>query len=297
MFILEKSKKFGVATIDGKNIVDVKYAQIDISGKYLYVKDKTGKTEVLDSEGKNANMAGNVSKSIVADGKYTIVIKNENNKTLYGIENEQGNVLVETKYSYIEYLFNNLFIASNSEGKLGIIDDKGTEKVEMKYSSIQKVKDTQLLQCSISSEKIIEIYSENLEKLVGMSNVKIAEINDFIKVFNQDEIVYLTKQGKKVTNKEVYQNNKLFAIKKDGKWGFEDENGSIKVECKYDKVTEFNEFGFAGIQQDGKWGVIDSDMKVILEPKYEFEASYEPYFLGSFYKVTYGFGEVVYTNN
>ena len=296
LFLLEKSKKYGVADIDGNIILDVKYSQIDINGKYLYAKDRSGKTEVYDNTGKASNMSENVSKLSVADGKYSIVIKSENNQTLYGIEDETEKELVKPEYNYIEYLFGDFFIVSNSEGKLGVIDKNGNSKIETKYSSIQKIKETKLIQTSISSENITEIYSEKMEKIAQLSEAVITEVNGYVRVYNNKENIYISEDGKKVTSKEVYKNNELFAVVKEGKWGFEDSNNNIKLECKYDKVTEFNEFGFAGIMQDGKWGVIDKNLKIVLEPKYEFKTKEDPYFLGAYYRVTYALGEVIYTN-
>lgn len=296
IFIVEKSKRYGVVGIDGRNLVDIKYTQIDVSGKYLYAKDITGKIEVFDVDGKLTNMSNNIAKLSAADGKYLIVITNEENKTVYGIEDKNGKKLVENKYNYIEYLFDNYFIAANSEGKLGIIDDNGNQKMEFKYSSIQKIKDTDLIQASISSENLTEIYYKDMRKITEMNNAIITLFDDYLKVYNTTKTVYINKDGKEVKNKEVYKNNKLFAVEKDGKWGFEDENGAVKVDCKYDRVTEYNKFGYAGIKKDGKWGVIDNNMKVILEPKYEFKSNEDPDFLGIYYKVSYGFGETIYTN-
>ena len=296
VFIIEKSKRYGVAGSEGNTLVDIKYTQIDVSGKYLYAKDINGKIEVFDAEGKLTNMANNIAKLSAADGKYLIVIANEENKTVYGIEDKDEKKLVENKYNYIEYLFDNYFIAANSEGKLGIIDANGNQKMEFKYSSIQKIKDTDLIQASISSERLTDIYYKDMKKITEMSNAIITLFDGYVKVYNPEKTVYINKEGKEVKNKEVYKNNKLFAVEKDGKWGFEDENGTVKVDCKYDRVTEYNKFGYAGIMKDGKWGVIDNNMKVILEPKYEFKSNEDPDFLGIYYKVSYGFGETVYTN-
>ena len=38
-------------------------------------------------------------------------------------------------------------------------------------------------------------------------------------------------------------------------------DGELKVEYKYDRVTELNDYGFAGVVKDGLWGVIDEDGK------------------------------------
>jgi len=295
-FIIEKSKKYGVADIDGNIIVEVKFSQIDINGKYLYVRDRTGLTEVLDSAGNATNMLEDISKIEVADGKYIIVIESNDNETKYGIEDEKESQLVETKYTYLEYLYENYFIACNEDGNLGIIDDKGNVKVEFKYNSIQKIKDTKLIQATILSEELMQVYSEEMEKICDAKNGRINEVNGYIEIKSEGQKIYLTKSGKIVENKEVYKENELISVQKDGKWGFEDKEGTIKVECIYDEVTEFNEYKYAGIKKDNKWGVIDSNGKIVLEPKYEINSQEEPSFLGEYYKVTYGFGELYYTN-
>lgn len=296
VFILEKSKKYGIADIDGNIILEVKYPQIDINGKYLYAKDKDGKIEVFDNKGNKTNISEDTIKIDVADGKYTIVIQDENDRTKYGIEDKNGKKLIETKYSYLEYLYDNYFIACNEEGKLGVISDKDEAKVEIKFSSIQKIKDTKLIQATIQEEGLTQIYSEKMEKISEVKNARFESINDYIEVKNDEAKIYLTKEGKTVDKKEVYKDNDLISVQKDGKWGFEDKKGTLKVECIYDEVTEFNEYKYAGIKKDNKWGVIDSTGKVILEPKYEITSNEEPSFLGEFYKITYGFGEVYFTN-
>lgn len=95
----------------------------------------------------------------------------------------------------------------------------------------------------------------------------------------------------------MFKSNTLIANKKDNKWGFIDRDGNIVVEHKYDKVTEFNEYGYAGIKLNDKWGVIDSKGNIVKEPSYEdIETNSAPEFLGEFYKVYYGYGEFYYTD-
>ena len=71
-------------------------------------------------------------------------------------------------------------------------------------------------------------------------------------------------------------------IKKDGLWGFVDKTGNIVVPCKYDLVTELNEFGFAGVKQDGKWGVINEKGDEVVVPAYEIDSYYFPQFIGKY---------------
>ncbi len=296
IFIIEKGKRYGVADIEGNIIIDTKYMQIDVNGKYLYAREDEEKATVFDTQGKETNMSANITKQSVADGKYTIVIDNENNKSMYGVEDLNNNRIVESKYSYLDYLYDNLFIACNEQGKLGVIDDKGNVKLEIKNTSVQKYKNTDLLMVNETSETNIQLYTKNLEKICDLNDARIEDIDDYIIVYNNNEKVFVTKDGKKISNKELLKDNQLFAISKDGKWGFENKNGEIKVQCIYDGATEFNKYGYAGILKDGKWGVINDKGEVIVEPKYEIQSSKQPEFLGNYYKVEYGFGEFYYTD-
>ena len=57
-------------------------------------------------------------------------------------------------------------------------------------------------------------------------------------------------KGKELKNTDVYRNNTLFAQTKNNKWGFMDKDGNTVIEAKYDKVTEFNEYGFAAVKSN-----------------------------------------------
>ena len=86
-------------------------------------------------------------------------------------------------------------------------------------------------------------------------------------------------------------------IEQDGKWGFTDEYSNIKVECKYEKVTEFNKNGFAGVKLDGKWGSINEKGEVVIEPIYNLDNFYEIDFIGKYYKVVYDYKTVYYSDD
>ena len=90
----------------------------------------------------------------------------------------------------------------------------------------------------------------------------------------------------------------MYAKKQNEKWGFVDKFGVIKVNAEYDMVTEFNEYGFAGIKKNGKWGVINENGEVIQEPIYELDEQniIYPSFIGKYYKVVEWYGNAYYTN-
>ena len=295
LIVVEKSKMYGVIDIQGKEIIPIQYNQIDINGMYIYVTNTQG-TEVYDSNGNATNMDVNTAKIPTENENYIISINNENNTTKYGVINKEGKKIIEEKYSYIEYLFENYFIASNENGKLGIIDENNNEKLELKYDAVQKISNKNIVQATLANESITQLYSNKLQKVLEMKKANIDKNNDYIKVYNESKREYLDNNGNKLLNKDIYKDNKLLAKEENGKYGFADENGKITIECKYDNVTEFNKYGFAGIKQNGKWGVIDSSGNIVKEPTYEINGQLEPEFIGQYYKVTYGFGEFYYTD-
>lgn len=293
LFVIEKSKKYGIANLEGKVIVPVQYNEIDITGIYLYAKNEQG-TTVYNSNGTQANIDANVAIINTSNEKYRIRINNEQG-TKYGVINKDGKQLIEEKYNYIEYLYENYFIVSNENGKLGILDDKGAIKVPLEHESLQRIPNTDLIQTTLTEEHKTQIYHKEMNKICEMPSATIEVLEHHIKIYNETEVKYFDKEGKELKNTDVYTSNKLFVDKKDGKYGFVDKNGNVLVDYQYDKAFELNEFGFATISKDGKWGAMNEQGQEIVPPTYEIKDQKEPSFIGEYYRVTYGFGEFYYT--
>lgn len=294
IFVIEKSKKYGIANLDGKVIVPIQYDQIDITGIYLYAQNEQ-ETTVYNNDGTIADIDSNTSILNTSNEQYKIKINNTNG-TKYGVINQEGTTLIEDKYNYIEYLNDNYFIVSIENGKLGILDDKGATKIELNHDSLQKIQDTNLLQATLTENKTTQIYSKTMEKICEMQNASIEVKNDYIKVYNETEIKYFNKDGKELKNTEVFSDNQLFVKVENNQYGFIDRNGTLVVDYKYDKAYEFNAYGFAAIRKNGKWGAINEEGQEVVAPIYEIQDEQEPFFIGMFYRVTYGFGEFYYTD-
>lgn len=293
LFRLERNSKYGVADITGKQIVAVEYDDIDFNAMYI--------SAVKDDQEMLFDTTGNE----VKDSNYTSILKTENGKYcisvdkngLYGIITTDNKVLVENKYHYIEYLFDEYFIAAKQEGDLGIINARDSIIVDFKYDVLQKIQGSTVVEAKILSENKTELYSKAIEKVVTMTNATVYTYDNYIQMYSDKEVKYFNLEGKEISNIEIFKNNTLFAKKQDDKWGFVDKTGNFVVKAEYERVTEFNEYGFAGIKQNDKWGVIDQGGNIILEPTYSFqESAADPEFIGQYYKVYYGYGESYYTN-
>ena len=291
---LEKTKKYGVATLEGKIIIPVEFAQIDSTGKYIYATDVDGNVDVYQEDGNPAEIDSNVYILETENENYQIKIDNAQG-SVYSILNKNGEQITTQNYAYINYLYDNYFIVSVTGGKVGVINDKEEPIIEIQYDSIEKVEGTDYIITRLSENNSTQLYDKNFKQLCEMTNAIVRAEENYVKVYNDTETRYFDLEGNERQNTEIFSNNQIYAKSQDGKWGFVDKSGDVVVDYIYDKATDLNSYGYAGIKLDGKWGVVDANGKVIVEPTYTSNGQAEPEFIKDYYKVQYGYGEFYYT--
>ena len=291
LLILQKDNKYGVTDLNGKQILNTEYDQIQIPGNYILAY-KSGNLETYNVSGEKQenSLYSNIINTSNENYKITV---DYNNK--YGVITKDNQQIISNQYNFIQYLYDNYFIVGSEDGKAGIINDKSEIVVPIKYEIIQKIENSDIIQAV--NGNVLELYNKQLEKIIEMQDGKLDIQDNYVKIYSDTETQFVGKDGTLKTDFEIFPNNTLFASEKDGKWGFVDKNNNVKVDYIYDKVTEVNELGFAGIKKDGKWGVIDKNGNIILEPVYEIpEQNGEPYFIGKYYKVISGYEEEYFTD-
>ena len=291
-----KGKKYGVIDLNENIIVPFQYNQIDITGKYIYAVSSDEKVTVFDKSGKESSINSNVAILDVQNTNYQIYIETTNDVTLYNIY-ENSNKKTKNKYTYIEYLYDNYFIVCNSYGKLGIIDADENVKVELKYNSMHKIENTSIVEFMEEDTQKSYFYSKEMKQVAEMKQAVVENRDNYISIYNGENRIYLSNDGKELESKDIFINNKLFAKKQNNKWGFVNNAGNKVINYEYDYVTELNKYGFAGIKKDGKWGVINQNGEIVLEPQYDLSKESEPNFIGRYYEVSYGNGEIYFSCN
>ena len=196
-FVLQKSANYGVANIKGKIIIPVKNESVEIKGMHIYVSNgEEGK--VYDKNGNEEQIDFNTSFNQTSNEKYLIKIVEENGNYFYGIADSEENELVKSEYIYIEYLFEDYFVACNQDGKEGIIDKNNAVKLEFNYSLVQKIQNTNLIRTLNNQTNETEIYSQNFEKIYTMKNANIEKEENMIKIYNSEETKYFDENGKEI---------------------------------------------------------------------------------------------------
>jgi hypothetical protein len=71
-----------------------------------------------------------------------------------------------------------------------------------------------------------------------------------------------------ITEKIFPATEGLRGIKKNGKFGFIDDEGRLRIANRYEDIKPFSE-GLAAVKIRNKWGFINRDEKIIIQPAYE----------------------------
>ena len=276
IFIVNKNGKYGFFDSDGSEILNAQFTEYSIAGDYISVK-KNDEMFLYDIHGNLVNT--NKYKSIIETSNPSYFIA-QDDSGYYSIISKD--VQIQDNYTNITYAFDNFFIFTTEDGQSGVLDLYAGTEVEAIYDYIIVLENARALEARKGNE--VDIYSEKIEKMLTMSGGIVEKVSqDYFVIYSDTEMKYIDKNGNIVKNTDIYKDLNLYAYKADdGKWGFSDSKGNVVVECKYDIVTELNEYGFAGICQEGKWGVLDKDGKVIVVPTYEIETYYSPSFIGKY---------------
>jgi len=281
--ILQKDFKQGISDLSGNIVIDIQYDNIYISGKYVNAQNSSN-VDVYDYVTKQKlNLENVIAVNETLNSNYAIVITNDEKHKILDI---QKNEIKTEEYDYLEYMYDEYFIANNKE-KFGIVDINGKELVKFKYDFIQKISDNKIVQCVVDKNNLTDLVIQD-KVITSMKNADVYMGDNFVIIKSDKNFLYYDFEGNSLENTQLFD-SQLYAFNEKGKWGFVNKNGEVVIKPVYDFVTEFNEFGFAGIQKDGKWGSINLSGQVVVEPCYEIEGN-SPVFIGKYYEVDLGYG-------
>lgn len=197
-FILQKSTKYGVATLEGEIIIPVENSNIEAKGIYLYT-TKQDENKVYDKNGRIKEIDFNTTITPTDNEEYYIKIIEENENYLYGVVDKEENEVIPTIYSYIEYIFEDYFIVCNENYLQGIANKNNEMKLEQKYNLVQKIQDTNIIMALDTENSRTELYSAQLEKICEIEEATVEVQNEngnnIIKIYNNEEVKYFDVNG------------------------------------------------------------------------------------------------------
>lgn len=194
MFIVEKTGRFGAINLKGVEILETKYSSLNINGIYIYaVKDE--EQQVFDENGKQVEIPFDTIITSTSSSKYFI----RNDSGNYSIIDSKFKRITNQNYNYIEYAYDTYFIVTNAENKVGMIDIDENIKVEFDYDLIQLIKGKSIIQALNFSTNKTDIYDNEFDLALEMTNANIDILDNGIKVYNNEIENYLDNNGKFIT--------------------------------------------------------------------------------------------------
>lgn len=275
--IFKRYGKYGMTNLDGKEVIGQRFLGY-VPLKDYVVFSNEDKEYAFD---KNGNMIGKGMYKIievVADGNYIIC---ENYAGERVVIDRKGDEVVNDKLLDVLYAFDDVFIGVKETG-YGAYSVKKGNIINCEYEYLNKVIGTKILISSKNEGKETTLYNSNGEKIETKDNFVVDVIKDkVVKIFDATDIKYYDLNGKEI---ELKNNLDLIAypFKENNKWGFKNKEGNVVVDAKYDRVGEFNKYGFAAIMKDSKWGSIDSKFNIVLEPEITLDPNIIPKFVGRY---------------
>ena len=196
IFIVERTGKFGVMNLNGAEILKPEYTEIQINGIYLYtIKDEERK--VWDNTGKEVDIS---FETVIqkTDSKY--FIKNESGN--YSILDSDLTSISKQNYKYLEYIYNDCFIATNDEENTGIIDLQENVIIDFKYDVIQLIKGNKSVQAIDFATNFTTFFDNDFEMITEILNAEIEYLEKGFKIYNfeNNEGILLDNNGKIIEN-------------------------------------------------------------------------------------------------
>lgn len=149
------------------------------------------------------------------------------------------------------------YFAAYKDNKWGVIDSNGNIVIDPSYEEMIMVPNSKndVFLCTYEIDYDNETYKT---KALNSKNEEIFQDYEQIEAIqNQDE------------NNNLWYENNILKVKKNGKFGAIDLNGKELLPCEYDEITSL-----LGIQntlkivKDGKNGIADNEGKILIKPEY-----------------------------
>jgi len=190
-----------------------------------------------------------------------------------GAFNMLGNQVLPCKYQEVKYLGNNLIMAMEG-GKCGIYETvRGNKVMSPKYDQIEPFSNGLAAACEHGRWGYIDAQGK---KVIDFLYSSAEPFNDhgIAVVGNNGTCTLIDNKGRSITPyyySEIQNfSDGLARAKRDGKWGCIDAQGHEVVECKYDRIGEWDKnTGLALASMGGSKGYLNREGRIVVPCRYD----------------------------
>lgn len=278
----------GAQVLSGKD-------QIIMDSTYMFVQNK-GRWNVYDYSGQKVN--DRTLEEVLGARASRIVAKNHG---YWGWLNASGEMAVKFKYDEIEFGIKNEQFIAKYINNWGVFDFAGSYIISPEYGdlyaignyyvavkgSAKRIFSTSGVLLYTTTGSVTNLNSALLikeeagwgailpnQEFVAPAFDSVELISGFYQLTKGEFISMIDQEGKEIVRLEdqvekvLEYSEDFFLIKKEGRYGFMDLNGQLRIANRYDSARSFSG-GMSAIKLIGKWGFIDKDETLRVQPFYD----------------------------
>lgn len=227
---------------------------LSIIGVSILIWNNSQKNEKLVSEIENINLDENKKYDTIEyigeDGTLGVTIYKEDGNTDFELVNLKGEIICNFEgFEHYENINNDelLIVKYNTPYNIyKLIDKKGNIILEEINITGPTIINNDALQ-----DKFIAFKEDEKVKIINLETKQIIQNNEYEDVCHYHTV------------------DRLIKVKKDGKYGFIDENGNIIINCEYENLADYFLEDMIVAKKDGKCGCIDKNGNIVIDFEYD----------------------------
>jgi hypothetical protein len=260
----------GVISKDGSVVVPALYHQIIAGKDYFLANQKNGNRDgwiLFDSLG--ARKGSRTYEAMVPINNGFAV----RSRGSWGVLNSSGKEVIACSYDSLLQEMDGHFVVK-FKGLYGVIDDRESWKVTPRPNRVTIINRDRFIEYTPTSGQLktmtgsviyftsnrFDIHSDHLLEFLSSGDVWKVDMNGII---SERQII-----PKEPTEKIFEESEGYRAIKRNGRYGFIDSRGRLRIANRYESVHKFSE-GYAAVKILGKWGFINLQDNIAVQPVYE----------------------------
>jgi WG containing repeat len=266
--IIGQGGKYGMINSHGKILIKPEYGAILLDDGHILGCLQSDHWVLLDSLGNRKT-----SKSYDAIERFNGTYFPVKNKQYFGAIDANGKEVISCVYdSILQYKEGKLVVKFH--GEYGVIDQAENWIVppsshkQFLISSDRFLQQKESIRYLKSFDGEVIYFTDNPLKVNGDFLEETISTGATWRIDLDGRIVNRQMPPAEAFEKILSESEGLRGIKKDGRFGFVDDQGRLRIANRYEGIKPFQE-GLAAIRILGKWGFLDHDEKLVIQPVHD----------------------------
>jgi hypothetical protein len=275
-YALAKRGKLGIVDINGVALLPFQFSNISITNTHFFTNTYTAgrnNWSVYDRSGKCISRT--TYDAVLAPSAGLIPVKK---RGFWGALDANGVEVLGCVYDTLLDIRNEQVLVK-FKGQYGIVNTQEQWLVTPKPTPLMLVNESRFIE---KSEDLLFLKSFTGYTYYFTSNPVDIKTDGFVEHTSSGATWTLNFDGQIIKREEMPEEKSdvvlpssegLRVIKRDGKFGFIDDRGRLRIANRYEDASSFSE-GLAAIKIRGKWGFINREERIVIQPAYEAVSSF-----------------------